>query len=330
MKRWNCNCENVLFFDAVRCVNCSGRTGMCPACSTVSLLVPDGQNRFRCGNSECGTPLRLCNNYHTHAVCNRCTLVNCESTSPLCNYCYLNRVIPDLTIEGNHDKWRKLEAAKRRALFGLEMAGFVLENSDESSASPLRFEFKDGSIPTGHADGCITINLREADDVERERIRVKFGEPQRSLIGHFRHELGHYFWDKLVNPTHLTEFRKLFGNEEEPSYAQAHKRYYENGPKPGWPSQFVSAYASMHPWEDFAETFGVYLDMHAILATSEHFGMAVGNSHTLDEMTAEYKHIGVLVNELNRDIGLPDLVPEVFTKAIVEKLRFVHGLSQFS
>jgi hypothetical protein len=268
--------------------------------------------------------LRLCDNYQTHSVCNRC--IRAESESGLCDFCNCNLTIPNLSAPGNLEKWRKLEAAKRRVLHGVIEAGFPLLRSDSPDWLSLRFAFKEGAIPTGHADGCITINLCEADDVQREITRVQFGEPQRSLIGHFRHELGHYYWELLVRRGHLEGFRSLFGNEQEPAYAEAQERYYNSGPQDNWTSRFISAYASMHPWEDFAETFAAYLDMAAILDTAEHFRIGSRRADSADAMVLEYQKLGIIVNELNRDLGLLDLVPEVFTPAVIEKLRFVHKL----
>jgi hypothetical protein len=221
-------------------------------------------------------------------------------------------------------------------LIGVAACGFPIEcQSDEL---PLTFEFKaDGEQPvaTGHLNGCITINLREADPVEREKARVEFGEPQRTLVGHFRHELGHYYWDRLVKPKHLQAFRDVYGNEVEPSYETAKQAYYREGPPADWQTNFISAYASMHPWEDFAESFGTLLDMSAVVATAVHFRLPVEQippkplvDYTFDELVKVYHRVGIVANELNRDMGLLDLVPEVFNASARRKLQFVHMLAR--
>ena len=65
---------------------------------------------------------------------------------------------------------------------------------------------------TRHLEGVITINLFEADDAEREKQRGAMDEPYRTLLGHFRHEIAHYYWDRLVRDQgSITEFRKIFG-----------------------------------------------------------------------------------------------------------------------
>jgi hypothetical protein len=207
----------------------------------------------------------------------------------------------------------------------------------------LRFDFKADLIPkdefwrsigpkervfTGHANGTITINIREADDVERERLRVELGEAQRTLVGHFRHEIGHYYWDMLVKQKREPDFKLLFGDHTDPSYSQALNQYYESGPPANWQAQFVSAYATMHPWEDFAETFATYLDMISTLDTAYHIGFV--NTlpiHNLDAMVTQYQQLGVALNELNRSMGLLDIAPKVLTGVVKGKMRFIQQLT---
>jgi len=249
----------------------------------------------------------------------------------ICDFCQLTSIIPDLSVEGNVEKWRRLENAKQRVLYMLDTLGLPFREVENSTTPPLRFEFKsDGEqpVPTGHDKGCIVINIKEADSVIRELSRVQLGEPQRTLVGHFRHELGHFFWDRVVksNNSSLHEFRRLFGDERKSDYVQALGNYYQNGPVGDWQPSFVSAYSTMHPWEDFAETFATYIDMCSVLDTANHFATAKVGFDDLDGMVKSYSHVGVMANELNRDMGLLDLVPEVFTPPVVEKLRFVHLL----
>lgn len=241
--------------------------------------------------------------------------------------------MPDLSTDSNRDRWSALEAAKRRVLFGIENTGLLNPGVDESLDPPLTFEFKaDGAEPivTGHANGCITINLQEADPVERERARVEFDEPHRTLVGHFRHELGHYYWQTLVQRSRLNEFREVFGDEDDPPYEHAKQRYYRDGAPHDWQLDYVSAYASMHPWEDFAESFGTYLDLSAILSTANHFGLdnLPERDDTFASMLQAYQRIGLITNEFNRDMGLLDLVSEVFTEGVRKKLNFVHDLTK--
>ena len=188
---------------------------------------------------------------------------------------------------------------------------------------------KEERVYTGHADGKITINVREADTVELEKSRVHFEEAHRTVVGHFRHEIAHYFWQMLVQGQCEPECKAVFGDHENPSYAEAQQKYYSNGPAGNWRSGFVSAYATMHPWEDFAETFATYLDMVSVLDTALNMGISDSCDPTktdLPQMVDRYIRLGVVLNEMNRAMGLIDLVPEIFAPPIVEKMQFVHNL----
>jgi hypothetical protein len=89
------------------------------------------------------------------------------------------------------------------------------------------------------------------------------------LLGHFRHEVGHYFWDRLVatDPHQLEEFRVLFGDDRQ-DYGEALKRHYDEGAPANWQDTYISMYATMHPWEDFAETWAHYLHIVDTLETA--------------------------------------------------------------
>jgi hypothetical protein len=184
---------------------------------------------------------------------------------------------------------------------------------------------------TGHANGKITINILEADPVEREKLRVNMGETHRTLIGHFRHEIGHYYWQLLVQYKDEAAFKTLFGDHNNPSYMQALNSYYQNGPKPGWWTSYISAYATMHPWEDFAETWATYLDMVSVLDTAENAHLLHDESGVMagdgfDRMIVNYLQLGVKVNEVNRAMGLPDILPENFSGPVLQKLKYIHLL----
>ncbi len=302
---------------------------MCPACSRVVPLSEEGDELYGCGNPDCGAKVAICLNGVQNSFCNRLVPANGETRSELCDYCSLTTMIPDLTVEGNYEKWHRLEQAKQRVLYMLDQIGLDYRPIEGTIKPALTFEFKaDGEEPvsTGYEQGCITINIREADSVEREKTRVEFQEPQRTLVGHIRHELGHYFWERLVKGEREDAFRALFGDERSPTYQEALTNYYQNGPQMNWATNFISAYASMHPWEDFAETFAAYLDMVSVVDTANHFGVTSGKLVDLEGMLKNYRRVGLIANEFNRDMGLLDLVPEVFVQPVVEKIEFVHQL----
>lgn len=344
MRTFSCTCGNMLFYENTLCLKCSREVGWCPACRHLRPLET-GESGLHCGDPACGAPLQKCHNYAVENVCNRCLLL--EGTEgeedELCDACRFNNTIPDLNVPGNREKWLRLEQAKRRLLYQLDFLGLSYGTAEDGFPLPLSFSFKGDTntgstwrslgeteqVYTGHAHGEITINIREADDVEREKARVSFKERHRTIIGHFRHEIAHYYWELLVAGQCEPEFVQVFGDHNNPAYDAAMKQYYANGPDPDWTSRYISAYASMHPWEDFAETFAAYLDVAAVLDTADHLGFAEAVdpvASELDDMVTRYQILGVKLNELNRAMGLIDFVPEVFNAVVVEKMRFVHDL----
>lgn len=193
MRHYQCRCGNVLFFDNSRCVQCDEQVGYDSATDSMVTL-----------NAE--APFRRCQNGVDYAVCN--WLVPAACTDPLCTACRLNRTIPDLSIAGNQDAWHKIEIAKRRILYTLAGLGLFPMNRQEDPVNGLAFDFlrptPSRQVLTGHEDGVITLNVSEAEDAERERLRGALGESYRTLIGHFRHEVAHYFWDRFSRRGRMT------------------------------------------------------------------------------------------------------------------------------
>ncbi len=346
MQTYRCVCQNIVFFDNCQCVACGRELGYCPGCRTIVALLPQNDGNYQCGNPACGMLLQKCANYSQHNVCNRCLPADKHDAEGLCDCCRFNDTVPDLNIPGNWEKWRRLETAKRRLFYDLSQLGLPYGTKADGIAPSLAFDFKAEVIPkegvwhagikteqvyTGHDHGRITINIQEADDVQREKLRVQMHEAQRTLIGHFRHEIGHFYWDALVKGRREQDSIAVFGDHNQPSYRQALEAYYKNGPKPGWGLNFVSAYATMHPWEDFAETWATYLDMVSALDTAHYNGFGGQNDplHAdFDAMVRRYQELGVALNEINRSMGLLDVVPEVLAPPVVEKLRYIHRLVQ--
>ena len=302
---------------------------MCSVCRKVVSIAQVDQSTWVCGNDSCQNKIQRCGNSSPNAICNRLVPATTQPNI-LCDYCQLTPVIPDLAVEGNIEKWRRLELAKQRVLHQLDRIGLPFRGTDRVNARALSFEFKaDGGEPvsTGHIQGKIVINIREADSVQREKSRVAFGEPQRTLVGHFRHELGHFFWDQLVkyDDSRLEQFRNLFGVETEPNYNDALQVYYQQGPVRGWESSFISAYATMHPWEDFAETFATYLDICSVVDNANHFMSLDIDPSDFDALLKCHCRVGLMANEFNRDMGLLDLVPQIFVEPVVKKLKLIHS-----
>jgi hypothetical protein len=351
MKVFHCDhCGSPLFFENVRCVRCGHTLGFLPDVSDLSTLEPLAEGLWRALTSAApGRRYRRCRNGELHQVCN--WLVPVEDPHPFCVACRLNEVIPDLEVPGNPERWRKLESAKRRIIYTLMRLGLSMNGAPEEKRPALRFRFLGnpsfGPLPlTGHSQGAITVNIAEADDDERERRRVHLREPHRTLVGHLRHEIAHYYWDQLISATpRLDRFRQLFGNEQA-NYEAALQRYYQQGPLADWQSRHISAYASAHPWEDWAETWAHYLHIVDTVETAASFGVTLNPTHpgakamiadptkvagpdtTFDKVLEHWLPLTYALNALNRGMGLPDLYPFVLLGPAIEKLQFVHEVVQ--
>ena len=342
MRTFSCTCGQRLFFDNTQCLNCGRKAGWCPHCAAIRGLDAAGDGRWRCTGPGCARELVACHNYAVEGVCNRMVAAESAGGRAFCVACRHNRTVPDASIPGNREKWARLEAAKRRLFHTLDLLGLPYGTAADGFDPPLEFDFKAELVRdrtawhalnpvervfTGHARGRITVNLDEADDAAREKRRIDMNEAHRTLIGHFRHEIAHYYWEVLFRDRREDDCRALFGDHDDPPYGEALKRHYEAGPPPGWREHYVSAYATMHPWEDFAETFALYLDMVAVLETAHHWSMTTTEpTAELDAMIAAYVDLGFRLNEINRDMGLLDVVPEVLVPPVVDKVRFIDGL----
>jgi hypothetical protein len=258
--------------------------------------------------------------------------------------------VPNLEVPEHREAWYRLEVAKRRLVYTLLSLGLPLTNKQDDPLNGLAFDFLADApqasrmpVLTGHARGIITINTAEANETERERRKAEFHEPYRTLLGHFRHESGHYYWDRLIKDhVRLEAFRRLFGDERQ-DYARAIRRHYETGANPDWNEHFVSGYASAHPWEDWAETWAHYLQMTDTLETAAASGLSIRPSRadepflyqappgaagspraSFDRLIDCWFPLTYVLNNLSRGLGLPDAYPFVLSPLAIQKLRFVH------
>jgi len=344
------NCRQTVFFENFRCVKCDRTLAYLPELSEIVSLKPAGDDRWTPEAPEAGGRCyRLCENYAEQNVCN--WAVPADQEEPLCEACLLTETIPDLAQPGHVEAWYALEVAKRRLVYSLVALGLPVVPKSIDPERGLEFHFladppvideEHPAILTGHANGVITVNLAEADDAERESRRVAMHEPYRTLLGHFRHEVGHYYWDRLIKDTGwLEECRTLFGDDQE-DYAEALNRHYQTGPRADWQDQFVSAYASVHAWEDWAETWAHYLHITDTLETATACGLALrpqapnarrvqprfslekAEHASFDDMMDDWLAMTYVLNSLNRGMGLKDMYPFVLSQPAIEKLRFIH------
>ena len=353
MRLFHCDqCGQLVFFESVHCVNCGAALAYLPDCDDVGAMAASDTDspvpvpgplwqRITTKGSSSGQRYRMCANRDQYQACN--FAIPADAPHSLCSSCRQTLVLPDLSVSGNTLRWQKLESAKRRLYYTLARLGL---HPDEPSWTP-HYQFladvPDQPVVTGHANGLITINIAEADDDERVRRRVALHEPYRTLLGHLRHESGHFFWDKLVRDGgELDSFRQLFGDERQ-SYPQSLQHYYANPPSyMQWSGQHVSAYASAHPWEDWAESWAHYLHMVDVLETAASYQtrmtMAEGSpsvsmgdpfvqpAPSFEDMVAQWVPVTLLLNSLNRSLGQQDAYPFALSAGALEKLRYVHEI----
>jgi hypothetical protein len=347
MKLFDCpHCGGRLYFENAQCLNCGSPVLYDPGSSAFVLSGPDAPP---CVNA-------------TQCDCNWVA----EPDNGFCRACALNQTIPDMSISGNRERWIRVEAAKKRALYSLLGFGLpVGPKADPGDATGIAFDFLAdplvGGAPTGeriltgHDNGLITLNVAEADSVEREKMRAAMGESYRTVLGHFRHELGHYYWDRLIRDDagRLDRFHALFGDESA-DYDDALLQHYAQGAPPDWDVSYISAYAASHPWEDWSETFAHYLHITDTLEMVRALNIPLARLETdageelpegdkgqpplwqavgtkpspepFERTLARWLVLSEASNSINRCMGLPDLYPFVISPVAAEKLGFVHEL----
>lgn len=351
MKIYNCDvCGSLIYFENTICLTCSSPLGYLPFLDNMSSLESVGGNRWKSlAPSSQGMIYKKCQNYHQENVCN--WMIPETHPNQFCFSCNLNEVIPDLSIPANRDYWHRIEVAKRRLVYSLLRLGLPVQSKKLNPESGLSFSFladaegpdveESEKVLTGHDQGMITININEADDAVREKMRLDMNERYRTLLGHFRHEIGHYYWSLLIQEDAelLSQFRALFGDENQ-KYDECLKRYYSKGARPDWQQSYVSAYASSHPWEDWAETWAHFLHMFDTLETARSWGLAVklrkGNEvkaihlehdlQSFEQMQDLWIHLSSALNSLNRSMGMKDVYPFVWSDSVIEKLRFIQKI----
>jgi hypothetical protein len=349
LKTFHCtHCQNLVFFENVKCLSCEHSLAYLPDQSRMAALESDQDGNWRQPGATGDRAYRLCANYAEHNVCN--WAVPADEPETLCSSCRLTHVIPDLNQPGNRAAWYRLETAKRRLIYTLMSFKLPLAGKDEKTPGGLEFQFLNDTtkpngdhsrVMTGHDNGLITINVAEADDVYREQQRTQQNEPYRTLLGHFRHESGHYYWDRLLqnSPRHEA-FRATFGDERA-DYQQALKRHYEQGPPSNWEQNFISMYASSHPWEDWAESWAHVLHMSDALETAQSMGLSLKPQRpdepsltrlpksprpgdtAFDQLVQAWLSLTYVLNNLTRGLGLADSYPFVLSASVIDKLRFV-------
>ena len=352
------NCGNPIFFRNSICLKCQSALGYEPNLARMVAIVPISETddwkvvekaeKF----DNISRANRRCANLNTPAACN--WLLSDDGIGAkegLCIACRLNHTIPDLSVPENGVLWGRFEEAKRRMVSTLLSMEIPVQSKEENPEKGLAFDFlrspEDGPrVLTGHDNGLITMNIEEGDAAIREGIRENLKEPYRTVLGHFRHEVGHYYWDRLIQDTEwIDEFRRLFGDERA-DYGESLTKNYKEGPPADWQQRFVSSYASSHPWEDWAETWAHLMHMTDTLATAWSFGLDPRELdleiepfrkdalYQPDEPHADrflgflnaWIALSAVMNEMSRGMGSPDFYPFALPRPTVAKLHFISNV----
>jgi hypothetical protein len=345
MKLYTCDhCNNVLYFENTVCLKCGYVLGFDPhKLDLLTLVASSQQNTYQQTNCS-SSRYRFCANMQ-YGTCNWVIAEN--DANNFCVACQLNRTIPPLSGQ-NLERWKKIEVAKHRLVYSLLRLNLPVFLRIDQQNNGLAFDFladisPEKRVMTGHNEGVITLNIEEADEAERVKNKLDLGERYRTLLGHFRHEVGHYYWDiRIKNSDLIEKFRALFGDEND-DYTEALKKYYNDGPKANWADEFISPYATAHPWEDWAESWSHYMHLMDTLETAFYFGLKVQPERQTGarELDTEINRdpykindfervfemwlpLTFAVNSLNRSMGHSDFYPFVIAPRVVEKLSFIH------
>jgi hypothetical protein len=333
VRDFNCpNCGQRLAFENSVCLSCRSRLGFSLDDMALLVIAPGDESEHAGAVDE--SDYRLCANLHI-AECN--WLVEKGPVAKLCTSCALTRTRPSDSDSKAMEAFAAAEKAKRRLIAELPELNLPIVGRDADPQYGLAFDLHSSEqekVFTGHDNGAITLDLAEGDDVHREQLRIAMAEPYRTLLGHFRHEIGHYYFYRLVGPSsdYTQRFTGLFGDPNL-DYQAALDRHYDQGAPPGWEETYVSSYATMHPAEDWAETFAHYMHIRDTLDTSAAFGFAPAGAtferrslgpSGFDTIIEMWLPLAWGLNMVNRSMGKEDLYPFVLPPAVLEKMRFVH------
>ena len=323
-------CDNPLHFENSVCVSCGTALGYSRA---ERAIVPvDEQGRYV--DAE-GLVWHVCCNLNLSG----CTWL-ATTEGGQCSACDLTRTRPADDDEVGLTNYPAAEKAKRHLVAELDTLGFRVVGKDPAQGGDpdegLAFDLLSSveeNVVIGHEDGVITIDLAESDAAYREKVRAQLDEPYRTMLGHFRHEVGHYYeWQLVRGEERMARCRELFGDESIDYQAEI-DRHYSEGPPAGWEQRYISTYATMHPFEDFAETFAHYLHICDTIETAGEYGLTSvapvsAFSSFRDVVSGIWVPLSVALNMINRSMGKDDLYPFVIPDPVLDKLDFVASLPQ--
>jgi hypothetical protein len=326
MKRFTCpTCAKEVHFRNQSCVNCGTQLGFDATALAMRAVGPDV---VLCANAKA-------------AGCNWMAIK--ATPGSYCPACQHNHIVPDARTKGNLTRWREVELAKRKLIYALIRWSLPHPTRAQDPVMGLAFDFladaerSNGVTPliTGHNYGLITIDIAESDDDVRVARRTALDEPYRTLICHMRHEIGHYYWAMLIDGSpHIDRYSALFGDERA-DYGVALQRHYDSGASQNWQQTHISAYATAHPWEDFAETWAHWMHIADGVETAAAYALSLDGrqvtadgyaAHDITPVIENWVPVTVALNNMNRAMGQPDLYPFVLNKSVMAKLQFINDL----
>ena len=332
------DCGQHLAFENSVSLSCGSALGF--SLDDMALLVITSGQDSEHGGTVDSSQYELCANLHV-AECNWLVKVNpgMGAVAELCTSCKLTRARPNDADTAALAAFAGAEKAKRRLIVELTDLKLPIVSRDDDPQFGLAFDLLSSQLErvvTGHHNGVITLNLAEGDDVHREQLRIAMDEPYRKLLGHLRHEIGHYYFYRLVRTAedYLRRFRAWFGDPDT-GYRQALDRHYNCGPPPEGTKDYVSSYATMHAAEDWAETFAHYLHIRDTLDTAAAFGFAPSGAtferrmlgpSGFDPIIDRWLPLAWALNMVNRSMGRDDLYPFVLPTVVLDKMRFIHTM----
>ena len=338
MRLFHCDrCGSTLPFGAQACPACFADIGYVPDQRTLRVLTPtDDRAGFHLGSGDTNDDSTWWRCLNAAWGCN--WMVRSLEGQSWCRSCRLTRGRPDTARPDAIQAWTIAEAAKRRLVHQLDEFALPIEIESESMPDGLVFDLVylpgEGGI-TGHFEGVVTLDLAETEDAHRDELRRRLGEPFRTVIGHLRHEVAHFYWPRLVGQTdEIDTFRHLFGDDRA-DYRESIDHYYANATADWDRARYVTAYAAAHPFEDWAETFAHYLHIVDSIDTAVAYDLVPPTDGTMlvtdavgalafSDILDAWRPINTAVNAIAETVGAPAVYPFEPVGAVVDKLTFVH------
>jgi hypothetical protein len=212
MRDFTCpNCGQHVAFENSVCLSCGSALGF-SLDERALPIIATGQGSEH-GGAVDSSQYQLCANLHV-AECNWLVKVNpgMGAVAELCTSCTLTSARPNDADTAALAAFAAAERPKRRLVVELIDLNLPIVGRDQDPDYGLAFDMlssESQKVVTGHHNGVITLDLAEGDDVHREQLRIAMDQPYRTLLGHFRDEIGHYHFYRLPGTSQEYRFRPV-------------------------------------------------------------------------------------------------------------------------